>query len=133
MGFRINRPDTAFELTGKGQKRKRATDDAHLKFIRALPCVVTGAYGVEAAHIRFSDTAYGKRECGKAEKPDDRWTVPLSPEEHRKQHSMNEIAYWKSVGIDPLQVASALHHASGDTDMALAVIRSNQPVKAAQL
>lgn len=133
MAVRIVRPETAFSLTGRGQKRPRVHDKEHLAFIRTLPCIVTNARPVEAAHIRFSSLAHAKREVGGQEKPDDKWTVPLSPEQHRKQHSMNEIAYWKSVGIDPLQVASALHHASGDTDMALAVIRSNQPVKAAQL
>lgn len=92
--FRMPRYDTAFSLApAKGKKRPRIEDGKHLAWIRTLPCVITGAYGVEAAHIRFADFRFAKRETGKAEKPDDKWGLPLSPEMHREQHNMNENAF----------------------------------------
>lgn len=123
--FRIVRDDTAFSTApSKGQKRPRKTDDKHLKWIRTLPCVITGQYGVEAAHIRYAAPHLGKRETGGQEKPDDRWAVPLSPEMHREQHSMNEQSFWAKHGIDPCQVAMALYGISGDDEPALVIIRN---------
>ncbi|MDG9793659.1 hypothetical protein N5D24_24725, partial [Brucella anthropi] len=57
-------------------------------------------------------------------KPDDRWTVPLSPEMHREQHSMNEQDFWQRYKIDPCQVAMALHGVSGDDEAGLVIIRN---------
>jgi hypothetical protein len=60
------------------------------------------------------------------EKADDRWAVPLSPAEHRRQHSMNERDYWQSVGIDPLQVALALYGCDRDNTMAEIILRNTR-------
>lgn len=119
---RIIRPATAFSLSG-GKKRPRRQDADHLKWIRTLPCVVRGhRQNTEAAHIRYADLRYGKRDTGKAEKPDDRWAIPLSADEHRKQHDGNEQAYWHALGIDPCAVALALHSASGDDEAAKVIL-----------
>jgi len=125
MAFQVARPATAFSLDGRRskQKRPRVDDQAHLKWIKTLPCIVTGAYGVDPAHIRFADNRYRKPAVGGGEKPDDRWTVPLCRSEHDRQHSMNEQAYWASVGIDPVMVAMLLHAASGDDEEGEAIIR----------
>ncbi|TPM53234.1 DUF968 domain-containing protein [Mesorhizobium sp. B2-2-4] len=126
-GFAIKRPPTAFSTSpAKGRRRPRQEDDAHLKWIRTLPCIVTGGRPVEAAHIRYADPAYGKREVGGAEKPDDRWTVPLSAALHREQHSQAERAFWEGHAIDPCRVALALYAVSGDDEAAEIIIRSSR-------
>jgi hypothetical protein len=129
MAFAIPRPSTAFADTApKVKKKQRQNIEAHLRFIRSLPCLVTGARPVEAAHIRYADMRYGKRLTGTGEKPDDHWVVPLSPASHRDQHAAgDELAWWKSKGIDPLFVALALWRATGDEDVAEQIIRENRP------
>ena len=121
MALRIERPATAFALSTDSRKRPRKKVESHLNFIRSLYCIVSGQYGVEACHVRFASAFHGKRHTGMAEKPDDRWTVPLSPGEHRRQHSMDEEAYWRGVNIDPLTVAALLWSASGDHDAAFQI------------
>lgn len=121
--YQIERPATAFSLSTGKQKRPRKKDDNHLRWIRTLPCVVTGSRPVDAAHVRYADPVYGKREVGGAEKPDDRWAVPLCRSEHDAQHKMNERDYWKSKSIDPCAVALALFGMSGDDEMAEVILR----------
>jgi hypothetical protein len=124
-GFRILREDTAFPQTApKVSKKQRRKEDEHLKFIRTLPCVVTGLRPVEAAHIRYGDFRRGKYETGAGEKPHDMWTVPLHPDQHRKQHSMNERDYWTLAGKDPLAIAALLWMHSGDEDTCEQIIRA---------
>lgn len=82
-------------------KRKPAKSKDYLEFLHKLPCVVTGALTVQAAHVSFAAPHFGHYGRGKGTKAPDRWALPVSPEEHAKQHSMNEAAYWKAVGIDP--------------------------------
>lgn len=125
---RFRRPDTAFTVIRRRPTRGRQHDDKHLAFIRTLPCVVSGVQvNVEAAHIRYSDAAWGKVNPGIGRRPDDRWTVPLCARIHRddprlSQHSMNERSFWDSHFIDPLKLASALYEISGDYEAALQII-----------
>lgn len=110
------------------QRRPRVSDDGHLRWIRTLPCIVSGRRdGVEAAHIRYSDPRFAKRQVGIGEKPDDRWTVPLHHELHRTgaeaQHSSNERAWWRARGIDPVIVATALYASSRDDSAALMILQ----------
>lgn len=114
-GYAILRPSTAFALSG-GRKRPRKTDDAHLRDIRTLPCVVCLGRPVEAAHIRTVSMQHGKRETGKAEKPDDKWVLPLCPSHHREQHEGNELAFYLKYGIDPFGTALALWGAKEDPE-----------------
>lgn len=125
MAFMISKPDTAFRNDGRRARKKQPREraEAHLAFIRTLPCLVTGKTPVEAAHVRYGDARYGKPKVGMAEKPDDHWAVPLSPDEHRRQHSMNERAYWQSVGIDPVLVASLLWSSTGKVEAAMQIIQ----------
>ncbi len=127
MAFQINRPTTAFSMDPSDRKQKRITDDAHLAFIRTLPSLISGALGCEAAHIRYGDAGYRKKRTGKGQKPDDAWTVPLTPSEHRDQHSTNEREWWAEHGIDPLAVAQALYSVSGQRDAAIAILRRARP------
>lgn len=110
--------------TGKGSKR--VEQPAYLDFIRSLPCIVTRRGPVEAAHVSYSVPEYGKLGRGKGSKESDRWAVPLCPEEHQRQHSMNEQEYWRSVGIDPCIVAALLYAAYPSRDRALLVINNIQ-------
>lgn len=121
MATQVPRLDTAFALSRDARKRPRVKAEPHLDFIRSLRSIISSAYPVEACHIRFASPFHGKRETGLQEKPDDRWTVPLSPEEHRLQHSMNEEAFWRSVNIDPCTVAALLWSCSGDHDAAFQI------------
>ena len=121
---RIERPRTAFAGQASPKKRPRDKNTGHLDFIRSLPCLVTGRHGVEAAHVRYPDLRYGKAGTGMGEKPDDVWSVPLHADEHRRQHSMSEAEYWRSVGIDPLPVALSLYHVGQNEALALEVIKN---------
>lgn len=130
--FGIPRPSTAFSRDGVGRRQKsaRILDDTHLRWLRTLPCVVSGRRPVEAAHIRFGSLAYGKPHAGAGEKPSDKWALPLAPDLHREQHSGNEELFWAKRGLDPLAIAAALFMASGD-DEAGEVIVAEANLKAA--
>lgn len=105
------------------KRRPREKDDAHLRFIRQLPCVVCGDHtSVEAAHIRFNNPLLGKRGVGLGERPDDRWVVPLCGEHHREQHRGNERKWWAAQGTDPTQVAAGLALHSGDHEVGEQII-----------
>lgn len=119
---RIGPCETAFALS-TGMKRPRVEAADHLAFIRCLPCLITGAHPVEAAHIRYGQPSLGKREGALAMKPDDRWTVPLHSDQHRIQHTMNERQFWQLAGIDPLIIAMALWGVSGDEVAANIIIQ----------
>lgn len=127
-GQRIIRPSTAFSISpAKGPKRPRVKDEAHLKWIRALRCCVCGAPGPDPAHIRSASGLYGKRETGGSERPSDKWAVPLCRAHHDEQHDAgNELKWWASKGIDPFGLALALHHATGDDDIAEGILHSHR-------
>lgn len=129
---RIAIPDTAFSL-GRGRKRPRKEDASHLDYIRSLPCIVTGRLNqVQAAHIRYGDLSYGKRETGAGEKPDDRWCLPLHRDEHCDQHKHGEREWWIARGIDPLRVACALWGASGDEEAGRLIIANARAARSTQ-
>lgn len=95
------------------RERGRQEDAAHLALIRKLPCIITGERErIEAAHIRMSDAAYGKRNAGIGQKPDDRWTLPLSAKAHAEQHEGNERWFWERHGLNPLRIAERLYDLS---------------------
>lgn len=125
MAFAIRRPSTAFSNApvGKQKKRPREHDDGHLKWLRTLPCCITGERPVDPAHIRYADPVYGKPQTGKGEKPSDKFCVPLSREKHDEQHGMSEREFWARHGLDPLRIALALFACSGDDDQAEVILR----------
>ena len=111
------------------QRKPRLVDEGYLKRIRFLPCCVCGREGPsEAAHLRMASPAYGKRATGMAEKPDDRFVVPLCGPVlytivgppligcHAEQHAMNEEEFWKSKGKDPFQIAQVLYDKFGTNE-----------------
>ena len=111
-------------------KEPRRHSEKHLAFIRRLPSLIKPDQGgpVEAAHIRYAHLPYGKRYVGMAEKPDDMWVVPLSPEAHRAQHAMSERMFWAEYGIDPLLVAALLWLHSGNEQAATQVIMNARSI-----
>lgn len=97
MAVRIAKPEVSYF-----PKRKPAKNASYLSWLHELPCVVTGRYGVEAAHVSFAVPEYGHYGRTKSHKASDRWALSLTPEEHHRQHRMgDERAYWRSVGVDP--------------------------------
>lgn len=124
MAFAVRREPTAFSLDPSGRETARIKDERHLAWIRTLPSVISGVYGCEACHIRYGDPGYNKPRTGKGRKPDDAWTVPMTPDEHREQHSMNEHLFWLRQGIDPVAIARELYRVSGDTEAALSIIKN---------
>lgn len=102
------------------QKTSRQHDKRHLAFIHRLPCVLTGSQmPVEAIHLRSSCLPLGKRHTGGQEKPSDKYTLPMLPELHRVQHSMNEVKFWEAYGWKwprVVQLALDLHEHSGDEE-----------------
>jgi len=109
------------------QRSPRIRTPKHLIWIRTLPCLISGReIGIEAAHVRYGDPRHNKRPTGMAERPDDRWAVPLCHQIHRTgpgaQHRANERVWWASRMIDPLAIAAALWNASGDDEIGRLII-----------
>lgn len=120
---RMIRPATAFAATSRRLKRQRVDSKDHLRFIRSLPCIVTGAsVDVEAAHVSYEDLRYGKLGRGKGQKEEDCWTLPLCRDEHAIQHESDEGLFWAVRGINPCAVALALWRCSGDYETALIIL-----------
>jgi hypothetical protein len=64
--------------------------------------------GIEAAHLSFKSNWHGHYGRGKGTKAPDRWALPLSAEQHTRQHDMNEEVFWSQAGIDPHVLALAI-------------------------
>lgn len=103
MALQIKKTAEPYYVKAKPQKSK-----PYLHWLHALPCCVSGRYGVEAAHVSFASPWYGCYGRGKGTKVADIFALPLHPDEHRKQHSGNEEEYWRQTGIEPHQLANAL-------------------------
>jgi hypothetical protein len=124
---RIVRPATAFSVASTKQRRPRERDEKHLAFIRSLRCCICGAPGPDPAHIRSASPVHGKRETGGAEKPSDKWVVPLCRVHHDQQHSINEIKFWATYEVDPFGLALSLYAHSGDDELADSILNANRP------
>jgi hypothetical protein len=92
------------------QRQPRERDNKHLDYIRSLPCCICGDdTSTEAAHIRSASIENGKLHTGMAEKPSDKWSVPLCGKHHREQHAFgNELEWWKCHGVNPFILAMTL-------------------------
>ena len=78
---------------------------------------------MEAAHVRMVDRSVGKRSTGMAEKPDDKWALPLCTAHHRSQHETSEKEFWAGWEKDPVKLALALWDAQSDYMLASEIIR----------
>lgn len=104
MAFRI--PYQGELTLTKAKPVKRGT---YLQWIRQLPCCVTGTRPVEAAHLSTARPELGHFGRGKQQKASDRWTLPMSPDEHRRSHDIGEHKYWFRQGVDPYTLCLVLH------------------------
>ena len=117
---RIPKANTGRRLEAKALPWNRSR--SHLDFIRGLSvCLHCGKVGkTEAAHIRMgTDGALGV-------KPSDRYTVPLLPDCHARQHQLGEAKFWADAHIDPTPVAERLWAKSGDVQQAFRTIERAQ-------
>lgn len=101
------------------QRQPRMVDPGYISWLHTKRCAFCGATPVEAAHIRMASAEVGKRETGGAEKPDDRWAVPLCAWCHRtgadSQHNIGEERFWKIAEINPIRLAQDLYAEYGGT------------------
>jgi hypothetical protein len=82
---------------------RRYRNKEHLKFVALQACLVCGRQPSDAHHLGFTPP----RALGR--KVSDEFAVPLCRVHHREVHrSSNEAEWWKTYGLDPLAVASAL-------------------------
>lgn len=123
----------AFTLDKSSKATRRMEDPAHLAFVRKLPSVLSGQFGCEACHIRIGSAVHRKKHTGMGQKPDDSWTLPLTPDEHKRQHSQNELLFWRSHGIDPFELAIKLYEITGDIEAGKRVIAAARPLFAPSL
>jgi hypothetical protein len=111
------------------QRKPRVIDNAYLRRIRTLPCVVCGrGDSTEAAHIRFGRDGEGPTGLGR--RSDDKRALPLCSHHHREQHSQGERRYWSMVGLDPHAIAEKLHKAfqTGDINDMVSVLNEARNV-----
>jgi hypothetical protein len=110
------------------QRQPRIHDEAYLRFIRTLPCVICGDdTTVEAAHVAYSDPSVGKRSTGMAEKSHDKYALPVCGEHHRAQHQWgNERDWWKLADKDPVKLALAIFSARDDYQEACRIIEAQR-------
>jgi hypothetical protein len=106
----------------------RVENRNYLDWIRSLHCLIChDNVDVIAAHIRYQDSRYGKRQTGKGEKPSDIFVVPLCSQCHRGQHDDNEERFWLDHRIDPVRAAVSLWAVysamDGNPEAAYAVIK----------
>ncbi|MFM7010620.1 MAG: hypothetical protein ACKO0Z_15045 [Betaproteobacteria bacterium] len=95
-------------------KRPGMSDD-HLACIRKLPCCTCLKMpGGQVSHIK--DTP--DKERGMGLKSSDKWAVPQCNDCHingvERVGTRNELAWFKTRGVDALSLASALWHSTGD-------------------
>ena len=101
----------------------------HLQFVRGLPCLACGRRPPsEAAHVRVGTDG------GTAQKPSDKFAVPLCAGCHGRQHQEGELTFWSELGIDPVDRAMRLWTVSGDPKAAERIIfRARQRIALAAL
>ena len=93
-----SKPDTRSRVD-KGPLR----DPEHLARVRTLPCLVCGAGGVQAHHLRLGLRTMGVR------KPDSA-CVPLCFYHHGRLHAIQEEAFWLPYSdIDPTGYAARIY------------------------
>jgi ERF superfamily len=82
---------------------RRHRDKTHLRFVALQPCLVCARAPSDPHHLRFAQP----RALGR--KTSDEFVVPLCRAHHSLNHQAgDEVAWWKSTGIDPLLVANRL-------------------------
>ena len=92
--------------------RRRSRE--HLRFVMQQPCLVCGRIPSDAHHLRFMQP----RALGR--KVSDEFAVPLCRGHHRALHRAgDELPWWQSVGIDPVEAARKLWEQTHTADARL--------------
>lgn len=100
----VRKLSTAFSMPKKRPEKRKD----YLAWLHNLPCVVTGQYGVEAAHTSTAAPEYGHYGRAKGTKAADIFALPLSKAMHHDSHQMNEMRWWGMRGINPHELALVL-------------------------
>lgn len=90
-------------------KAKPTKNKSYLAWIHCLPCIITGQYGVEAAHLSMSAPRYGHYGRARGHKAPDRWILPLCKAAHDRSHAIGEDLFWRNAGIDPHILALVIY------------------------
>ena len=78
-----------------------AVDPYHVSYVAQLPCLVCGGGPVHAHRLGFTEQL--------ARKVSDEFTVPLCRDHHDDLKGVSdEAAWWKRIGVDPLEAARML-------------------------
>jgi hypothetical protein len=84
-------------------KLRRIRDRNHVRYVAQQPCLICGRQPCDAHHVRFAQPR------AMAKKVSDEFTVPLCRGHHREVHRYgDEMAWWETLRIDPMRVASTL-------------------------
>jgi hypothetical protein len=82
---------------------RRYRNREHLLFVSRQPCLFCGRKPSDPHHLRYTQP----RALGR--KASDEFAVPLCRTHHRAaHHAANEQAWWRAIGIDPIEVARKL-------------------------
>lgn len=113
------------------KRSPRQRDKQFLAALHHLPCLRCGSRtGVEAAHIRLTSKEWEERTgvrtgAGGAEKPSDRWCLPLCSRCHRTgpdaEHAIGTRRFYEEWGIDPHEIANDLYAASPNVEAMIGV------------
>jgi hypothetical protein len=86
---------------------RRYRNREHLRYVTSLPCLFCTRKPSDAHHLRFVQP----RALGR--KVSDEFAVPLCRTHHRAaHHAKDEQAWWRSIGIDPVEIARNLWRGS---------------------
>lgn len=129
LATKIPTKPTAFPLSRGQKKRPREFAADHLDFVRRMPCCIANCHNpAQAAHIRMGAMMYGKPDSGTAEKPSDKYAVPLCEEHHLTgrgaQHRIGERAFWKAAGIECVILSALLWQVTGDDDAGRLIVEN---------
>jgi hypothetical protein len=84
-------------------EQRRIRDRDHVRSVAKQACLICGRQPSDAHHLRFAQ----HRALGR--KVSDEFAVPLCRGHHREVHRCgDEVAWWRSTGIDPTDSARAL-------------------------
>jgi hypothetical protein len=82
---------------------RRYRNREHLRFVSQQPCLFCGRKPSDPHHLRYTQP----RALGR--KASDEFAVPLCRTHHRAaHHAADEQAWWRAIGIDPIEVARKL-------------------------
>ena len=144
MAFRLKPFDYEPEYCDDGtirkapERRKRideGKDETYLRFVRSLPCVITGVTdGIEAHHLTVGRERMAKRE-------DDSLALPLNTFMHNNGndalHHIGERNFWNRWGVNPFHLCQELFdyytHKGADYRVAANLIKQHRDMGSARV